>query len=438
MLSFRVRPHLPLIAFVFMLVECWMIIPNEAKVGVYASPVLWLLAGLLPAVFIFIKSVEKTPIQTESVASKRGAYNFALLLYTIQMGLVALLFHKLIVLTPINVAHSDIIPALEIYIKRLLNGETVYTPMEDFGYSIFPNYLTMQWLPHVLAAWAGKDYRWVGLMGFYLGGLLVLYRHTRNVTATEGILKAMITPFILAVTLLKLGQGFMASIELLDAGFYLLLADSLFSKNRTWRGVTISLCLLSRFAFVFWLPAYLIIVVFSEGWKSSFKIAGTVLFCVTMLYVIPFMLLSGDFTIFFQGLKYYDTVIFSEWKLAATEQFHHINRGIGFARWYKDISALPIEQRAFNFAFLQKIISLLVLLLGLGYFLKYNFKKVSFTDQQVRLFSLVLLKISLAFFYAFIPVPVPYLFVVPLFLSVVLVMQAFEYNGHNGLKNVAS
>ncbi len=61
--------------------------------------------------------------------------------------------------TPIDPAQSDVIPSIQVFVRRWLAGEVVYAPITDFDYLLYPTYLPLTWLPFVPAEILSFDYR---------------------------------------------------------------------------------------------------------------------------------------------------------------------------------------------------------------------------------------------------------------------------------------
>ncbi|GAL86588.1 hypothetical protein Hsw_0107 [Sporocytophaga myxococcoides] len=213
------------------------------------------------------------------------------------------------------------------------------------------------------------------------------------------------------------------SIELMDASFYLLLVFAIFSKSNIFRGVALSICLLSRFSLIFWTPLYLWIIFLTEDKKNVFKIVGVMASMGMIFYILPF--LAKDPTILTNSFEYYKIGILGEWKGQGWQQPGEkpfsIFQGLGFASFFYDFVGGDLSQKISKLQYAQLIFCISSLALA-GYLFIKNRSHIN-----VQFFSVLALKFNLIFFYAFVQVPYPYLFFIPVYISIYIISY-FAWN----------
>ena len=388
--------------------------------GPWNSPLLWLLAGLLAsaaAAFLLFRSPGST---TDPAPGGQRTAGIAAAIAFLAGGLFCgNLLAEIFTQYPVGPEHSDIIPSLQRYVRRLLAGETVYAPLQFPTWTVLPTYFPVMWLPYTFSEVLGIDYRWTAYGVFLLASALYLLRVWRGGAGTVTLTLKTTLPFVyLYVFAIYRPEYFGYAVELMPAGLYLILALTVFRKSPWLMALGIGLCLLSRYALSFWLPVYLILVWSERSFKTAFQTGLGVLALVLALYVLPF--LSKDWSILTDGLAYYQTTAEGQWHpqgwQAEGEPPAHLFRGLSFAPWFYDNETLEIGYRLSRNKKFHLALSLgAALLLLVGYF--WLRRKRSFNP---RLYALVGLKFYLTVFYAWLYVPFAYLYMVPCLLTLVL------------------
>lgn len=162
---------------------------------------------------------------------------------------------------PVDPFQSDVIPSMEIYVKRLLSGETVYTTLHFPNWEVEPTYFTMNWLPYVIPELLKIDYRWLALGSFYgMVGIFSGRMLWQGRPLWEVALKTAFPFFALWLLVREDRFIFGHSVELTAVSYYLILALTLFHRKTWVMALGIVPCLLSRYAFTFWLPAYFVML----------------------------------------------------------------------------------------------------------------------------------------------------------------------------------
>ena len=393
------------------------------KLGNYYSPVVWLIAGLAGcAATLYVSGFKKSPVPISLDYYKR--YNNALLLLSICLFsalIIGFLLSPIFIEHPVDAKSSDIIPSLELYVKRFLSGEKVYQPMVFDGWTVDPTYFPLLWLPYTFSEILSIDYRWTAFLIFVIGIYLYNLREVRyQIPYTETCFKALL-PFLFVLAFIVYRRTSMGlTVELMPNGFYLLLTLTIFSRTRFLMGMGILICLLSRYAFTLWLPIYFLVIWMEWGFKDVLKVGVPVLIGVLLLYVFPF--LWNDWEIFGKGLAYYDKTAVGQWYpqgwQEATDKPWHLSRGMGFAIYFYDFfEGSPEEKLAINKKahLIASFIAAVLMLIGYLFWRKKGLNK--------RIFMIVSLKYYLLIFYGFFQVPFAYLYMLPLFLSIPLIFH---------------
>jgi hypothetical protein len=386
------------------------------KINVYIAPFLYLFAGLGMCTAAYqLGNHEYQPSKINHFDRKKKV---TWLIFGILSIFTAVYLTRNFTKYPIDPNLSDIVPSIQAYVKRLFSGETIYAPIQFPSWLVQPTYLPFMWLPYSFSEALQVDYRW-SAYGVFLGVLAIfIWRMLReNVPFWEGIIKIFVPFLLIWVFIDNQPHIFGMSVELLVTSYYLLVALGFGSRRAWWVALPLVSCLLSRYSLAFWLPLYVVIFYVENGWKRASEVAFWSVGLILATYIIPF--LSKDWTMFGRGLGYYDSNTILHWQPATwqapSEKPFYLKQGLGFSIYVYDFFKGTIPEKV---ALMKKIyigVSLLsVVLLGFFYFWKRK-------TLNTRLFLLISMKFYLTFFYAFIFLPLNYLFQLPLFYSIALV-----------------
>lgn len=396
------------------------------SIGNYKSPAAWLGFGLLAcmAAWVLLLKRKSTIPTIENLGKLRINRSFSLAVFLLMSVITGFRLAEFFAEFEISQYNSDIVPSIQLYVRRLLSGEYPYTPLVFDGWTVLPTYFPMMWLPYVFSEVADIDYRWTAYLVF-LGSLaLYLYRISKQNIPTAEIIFKTLLPFLFIIIFIDNDKGvFGHAVELLPIGFYLFLCFSLFHKRAKWLfAVAIVFCLLSRYAFTLWLPLTMLIYWAEFGFKSVLRVSLLVFAGVLVIYIIPF--LSKDWDLVINGLKYYEKTAIRQWDIqawqAVGEKPYHLFQGLSFSAWFYDniegdsLAKMSAAQTAHGIASFAA-----AALLALAYLFMKKFRP----NWNVRLFLLVGLKFYLLIFYGFIYVPFVYLFMLPLFISLALIYE---------------
>lgn len=327
------------------------------------------------------------------------------------------IFHQ----NPIGPQYSDIIPEIQVACKRFLSGRNVYQPITEFGWTLELTYLPLQWLPYTAAEVLAFDYRWIAYGIWAFAALLLFTRALRTNNLSQQCFAGILIILSNYILLMR-NPGIIAStVEIMVAGYYMLLIIGLNQRSAIVLGLCLSLCLLSRFSVLLWLPLGAF-VLYTNGDRKPLLTTGiTVIVVVLIIYVLPF--LSRDWSSLYRGYKYYDHSAMGEWHKHSDEQYPaQLHAGTGFA--YLFYTGWPENSVARRLKLLQKthlILSVgITVAMGAWYW---------FTKRNIdrRIFLMGSFKIYLAFFLAFIQVPYEYLMIVGNFVSIAIFCEQIRY-----------
>jgi len=336
------------------------------------------------------------------------------------VGIVFLiLFLSTIHQSIIDVRFSDIIPWLDSYTNRFIRGETVYKPYNFGPYTEHPSWLPMVWMPYVVSTYLKFDPRLWALILFSISIFFYFKYFNRTRNMQGGLLLFILPYFVLFSFLFQQKAVFGQSLELLIAGYYLFFFMSILSENRWLIGVSLGLCLLSRYSISFWIIVPFMVYYSQKRFKDLYWIIGIVLLMVTCIFILPF--LYPDPFLLQKLQEVYLRTTIGEWHhmVANYDRPISIYTGNGVACWFNEFYKGEVQTKIQALQKTQIILCLFVVVGSLFYFFKMKNK-----IQHHPYFLLTTLKIYFAFFYGFIQIPYTYLYLVPLFLSVVIVAVA--------------
>jgi hypothetical protein len=334
---------------------------------------------------------------------------------------------------PIDITNADMLPIIKVMGDRFIAGQHshIYDIIPWIWHGTRPIYLPAMWLPYVPAIAAGIDMRWVTMAGllFAFGAFLFLYRgpdagRNGGVAAGEriavegrgrgyrsfflGVLAFLLFWWVVADNTAGLVS---VSEEGTVIGYYVLLVLALVSGRPWLTGIAISLCMLSRYALVGWVPAYLLYLLLEKQWRNLVIIKLTGVGCLVLLFLLPvgwatfcrLALLPGDY--------------------------------IGFAaRVWKDSPDVFVTAPGFAYFFGPKRIALLHgLLVTLSFAVPGLFVLYCYWRRRALAnVPLAALKMGLVVFYCFIDVPYLYLFYTSSFVSLIVVALLLRDEGGRG------
>ncbi len=322
-----------------------------------------------------------------------------------------------------DTSESDIIPLVGFMVERFMSGEFPYAPISDWGYTLTPTYMPMQWMPFSIAYIFDFDYRWIPFSILCIAILLYAFYLSKNTTSILSFILLAVSPWLLWWMIIDdEPKVFAYTIESLSTGYYIIFGLTLLSRKPVLIGLGIALCLLSRYSFVLWLPL-LGMVFMIKDYKKLIPIVGIPLIAELVIYVIPF--LTKDITSFTDSLASYTVAAVGEWQpywQKIGEKPYHLFRGIGMAGLFYDFVEGDVLTRIKTLQVWHLLTSLIsVFIMGMVYVFKW--RKIN-----TSIFLIASLKIYFVFFYYFIQVPYSYLMMVGMFMSILLIASVFRYS----------
>ncbi|HET6254415.1 MAG TPA: hypothetical protein VFE32_10090 [Puia sp.] len=218
---------------------------------------------------------------------------------------------------PIDITNADMLPIIKVMAERFLAGRHshVYDPIPTIWHGVQPIYLPAMWLPYVPSIALGIDMRWTAIAGvlFAFGAFIFLYKPSGShgpisgspgpvsrshgpISGSQGSIPGSHASFFLGVLAFLLFWWIVAdntpgivsvSEEGVVIGYYVFLVLALASGKPWLTGIAISLCMLSRYALVGWIPAYMLWLVLEKRTRQLSIISLTGILCFVLLFLIP-------------------------------------------------------------------------------------------------------------------------------------------------------
>jgi hypothetical protein len=390
--------------------------------GQTKNAVAYFASSLLIGGFLLYKFYKKQVVcNVYSFSGLRITDYKSLLLILIPVIWLAVVLNGLFLKFPVSAKMSDVIPTIEIAVKRLFAGENPYQVIQFETYSLPLTYLPMQWLPYSISEILHTDYRWITIIIFIFAILILCLRTLQGTEKVAKYAVPIALSLVLFFTYHTYREVFTMTVELMVASYYIFLVITLNKNNFIVTGIAISACLLSRYSLVLWLPLWAFTLFLSGNKKNLLVSVLTVIILISMIYIIPF--LSKDWNYFYTGYKHYDISALGEWGHLNNESLPmHLYSGVGFAHLiYEKFSLLDLLDRI---KILQKIhlVASLGIVIAMSIWYYFNRKKINH-----KIFLLASFKIYLAVFLAFIQVPYVYLMIVGNFVSIAIFAEQARY-----------
>lgn len=308
--------------------------------------------------------------------------------------------------SPLNFHDADMLPIIKTMCERVMAGNwsKVYDPIPEIWGGIQPIYLPAMWVPFCLPVWMHIDLRWISVISlFIVFGITIWKTNIGNRYAFP----IMLTVFLLFWWLFTNDKP--GLIPYTEEGivilYYVLLVIALNTRKAWLIGICVSLCVLSRYALIGWLPVMIIYYAWYKQWKKLLTFVVTGLACFILFVLIPFgwdtftkhIALPAEYISFTARVWHDAPLIFKE--------------SMGMAKFFGP----------------QKIETLHYLLIILSFSIPVIFffgavwlqKRYRFSIENI---PLAVLKIALVVFYSFIDVPYLYLFYTSSFVSLIAIV----------------
>lgn len=362
-----------------------------------------------------------------SLASEHKTDTWAYFLYLPLIIFLVYFGHSIFSKIPIDDNQSDVFAQVLSPNRWLLNGEYPYQTVTLPSYTMHNTYLPMQWLPFLPAVLFGFDPRWVPLIAW--AGAICYFFYSMKIQIFKKPIG--IIAFLLMMTMSLFGiMGFMTShkfdysitLEMLPSAYYIILVLALLRGSPWGIGLSMGACLMSRFSIVLFLP-FLVWYVWNRfGWKVLFR-SGLICFTFVMcIFVLPFM--TQDPSLPQKILGNYDSGSLGEWSHHSWQEEgaepYQLARGMGAAIFVKKLYEYDIADGIHHLKqaeiLLSLVVTFLIIYLGIR-----NKKKL-----QYDWLLLGGVKLYFTIFYTLVLIPYPYLFVLPITISSLIIIKAYK------------
>jgi hypothetical protein len=411
------------VAMILMTVEVLLYAMTERPLDAFSLPLLLVILSLagggLTVYLAFYKSYGSE--KTAPPANTPNAQFFSLAgfapywIHLLGILCIGWIVKGIIKEYPPVLGYSDIIPQVQVLLKRFWAGELPYQPITEWGWEMFPTYMPFQWLPFSIPEFLGFDYRYFALA---VWAIITMWIFRSNLFQQSG--QASKWLFLILPFAYLYGQSHMfnATYEIMIGGYYLFVLYS-FRNTSLWvRGIALSVCLLSRYSLVLFVPFYFVYMLLEEGTNKTLRLGLIMLGMGIVFYVLPFM--SRDPLIFFKSYGYHSFAALGEWQHhQGMEMPIHLSNKLGMAGYFYKFGSGEVVDRL---RLLQQTHLLLCLLITIGLAGLYYYHKQKERIQTPILFLIGGFKIYIGIFYSFIQIPYQYLFTVPVFSTIIAIL----------------
>lgn len=379
--------------------------------NIYITSLIYFACGMGISILSLFRA--DSPIITPVVPKYGYAINisFALVFFIVLASYTIYHAHRQFQSIPLDYKIADMLPIIKIMCSRWLNGEQVYAPIPEIWGGIRPIYLPCMWMPFIPAEYFGFDLRWINVI-FILGGILAIMS-IMNLRRMHPLpLAIAVLPLFLLLQAMFRHNVMSITEEGVVYGYYLLLGYALARSKYALIAVAIAICLFSRYALVFWVPAYLAFTYLFGSKRNALTMLLIVGILTLLIFIIPFFDRIG----FFMSL--HDDYIEGAKRLWQYEP-EHVMRSLGLAKFFS-IHQIPL---------IHALLISFAVIVPSAFFAAYALlrKKCNINPQFYGLCSL---KLSLVFFYNWLENPYLYLFFTSSLFSYCILCKYAEYPGH--------
>ena len=311
--------------------------------------------------------------------------------------------------TPLQYQDADMLPIMKVMGQRFWSGEWrhVYDPIPEIWNGIKPIYLPGMWLPFSFSVVFHFDIRWITVCGIWLAALLCVLPSWRI-----GWQMILFTLTVLCLlTWLHMDKD-NSVIELTEEGvvfcYYALLTTAIVSGSPWLLGISVALCLLSRYSLVGWIPFAVVFLLMKKQYPFLVKSIASASAVVLVLLVLPF-----GVNPLMDHLSLHRAYIAQAGKVwQQNPEFYY--EDLGMAKFFgpSHVKLLHVVLEAGSF------------LVPMG--LLFGLRKTIYRRANILLAGL---QLSLTFFYNFLDVTYLYLYYTPVFVT--LVIAGWSLNARN-------
>jgi hypothetical protein len=370
------------------------------------TSVVYAIAGLFICWFaLVLPSPEQIPNQPLDLSKTTNRYRWWILAMTL-ICIIGSALHWMED-APLDYHDADMLPIIKIMSERFIHGawNQVYDVIPEIWGGMHPIYLPAMWLPFSIPVFFDADPRWTTVIALFILTCLFIWRIQPLHRKSAPIFFAA---FLLIWWLLNARNSglLIYTEEGVVILFYSFLALALFSKNGWLIGMATSLCVLSRYSLVGWIPAMLVFYIYIKDFKNLLRITLMGILFFMVLVLIPF----GWKTFLTLTSIPSEYISFSErvWR----DQVNNVvfYQSLGFAKFFgpKNI-ALQHHLLIISALTIPTVFMVICLTLVKRFHLQRDHLPIA------------TLKITLVIFYTLVDVPYLYLFYTGSFLSLFLV-----------------
>jgi hypothetical protein len=400
-------------------VEYFLFAHGRDLCGIYFAPLLLaIVGGLIGGI---ASGVATQPAGKPIFVATRSIQDYWPVMLVLGGGLLMILKAATIFnARPIDHNDSDILAQVLQASQWLLRGEYPYQTVVLPTYAMNNTYLPMMWMPFTMSFIFDFDPRWLPLMVWIVVLSIFCYRLLVRDTGTKyiGIVSIGLVFMWIYAYMSVYTYDYRVSIELLPASYYLLLVLMLIEGSWLGIGLAMGACLLSRFSIVLFIPFLLWYVHHRWGWQTLWKSCLACMAVILVLFILPFV--SKDPSLPSKIVANYNSGAANEWRTqswqAPHEEPHQLSRGLGAALIVKKLYEYDIKEGVKHLRQAGLALSILA-----GVIMIYLYRRnYAWIDQDW--FLLGSIKIYFTIFYTLILIPYPYLFVLPLMSTAMIVI----------------
>jgi len=372
--------------------------------------IIYFLAGIAIAVLITSFPQIKKPIPIQ-IRFKAVSSWFKLIIFIIAIVIACFVSRYWFDLIPLDPDYADMLPVIKVMDQRLIAGQWthMYDNIPEIWNGTRPIYLPAMWLPFTPAILFHFDMRWITtgcLIGIFSLFLFMLDFDKKKFSSF--LLLVIGAIFFWWLMGEDEAHGFLSmSEEGIVALYYVFLVMAISSGNIVSIGIATSLCMLSRYALIGWIPAFILYLLLNQKKRELIIFVITGMICFLVLFVLPFGWRA--FVQLSQLPGYYIEFAKKVWE-NSREVFW---LSLGFAKFFGPANAG-----------LQHTILIVLKFIVPLFFVVIYFKRNK--QKKIANIPLASLKISLVFFYNFIDVPYLYLFYTSSFVSLIIVARLMQ------------
>lgn len=312
---------------------------------------------------------------------------------------------------PVDKMLADMLPVIRLSCERLLHRQPVYAPTNEIWPNSVNAYLPMMWLPYLPAVVFNYDLRWTTVVMLFAAlfvAAIPVYKNSKGLSPTVFLITGVSLFLVLNFFMTQYCDFWRLTEEGGIAGFYILLGFALLQRRFYLTGFSIAMCVLSRYSLAPWIPVYFAFIYFTEPFENFKKMIIVFFGILLVVFILPFFIWDPLYFLklpFVQGGSSSQAWFWNNYNIGVDKSLTTVGLYKFFTRGNSHFM-LAIE--------LFTSVAFPVLLIWLA--LKKNLNK--------RFLGFSSLKLSLVFFYNFIPVPYGYLFFPATMISYVLM---FDY-----------